>query len=83
MDRDLEKVHDEQIAPIMKQFYVTLCQELFGCCIRAEAPSEIALTRYMNKHYGGLWARITEDKPPEQVIGRMLFLNDEDIETIP
>ena len=64
----------------MKKFYVTLCRELVGYCIRAEAPSEIALTHYLNKHYGGAWCRVTEQKPPEEVMGQVLFLNDEDAE---
>ena len=64
----------------MKQFYVTLCRELVGYCIRAEAPSEIALIRYLNKHYGGIWCRTNEEKPPERVIGQMLFLDPDDTE---
>ena len=64
----------------MKKFYVTLCRELVGYCIRAEAPSEIALTHYLNKHYGGAWCHVTEQKPPEEVIGQVLFLNDENAE---
>lgn len=66
----------------MKQFYVTLCRELVGYCLRAEAPSEIALTRYMNKHYGGAWCRVTETKPPEQVIGQMIFIDPDDAEEL-
>jgi len=58
----------------MKHFYITLCKELIGYCLQAEAPSELALTRYMNKNYNGVWARITEEKPPEQVIGQMIFV---------
>ncbi len=60
----------------MNDYYVTLCRELVGYCIRAKAPSEIALTRYMNRHYGGAWCRVCVEKPPEQVIGKVLVIDE-------
>lgn len=61
-------------------FYVTLCQFLFGYCIRAEAPSEMVLTRYLNKFYPKIWSCIKAEKPDtEQLIGRTLYVEDEEL----
>jgi hypothetical protein len=67
----------------MKQFYVTLCRELSGHCIHAEAPSKDILQHYIIEHYGKIWCSITEKKPSERVIGHMIFLEDGNVETLP
>lgn len=60
----------------MKDFYVTLCHELAGYCIRAKAPDEKGLSIYLNRHYGGVWCRVCTESPTEKVIGQTLIISE-------
>lgn len=64
----------------MEIFYVTLCRELSGFCIRAVAQDEVALRFYLAATYGKLWCSVYTKKPPETVIGALLCVEQEGAE---
>ncbi|MFA4834949.1 MAG: hypothetical protein WC749_02590 [Dehalococcoidia bacterium] len=58
----------------MKKYYVTLVRELTGFCIVAMAPDENTLREHLARNYGNLWCSVYKEKPPERIIGDVLYV---------
>jgi hypothetical protein len=62
----------------METFYVTLVRELGGYCIKAHAPNEIALRKHLFNTYGKLWCSTYTEKPTEELIGKTLYVDEDE-----
>jgi len=60
----------------VKDFYLTQTRELQGYCIAAVAPNETTLRKHIAKTYGKLWCSVYTEKPPERLIGEILYIDE-------